>query len=101
MCYQLVHGKFPWKANQADKQAIMNEVLNSTITFDSGWLSVDCIKFINQCLDRNPNTRISVKDMMNHPWMKNVITLIKPHRSHSNAQNLNNPSHIKQEQMIR
>lgn len=97
MCYQLVHGKIPWKSNPSDKPAIIAQILNNVITFDSGWLSVDCIKFINQCLDKNANTRISIKEMLEHPWMKNVIPLMKKNKNHGNVQNMGNVGEIRQD----
>ena len=48
-------------------------IQNNRVHFDYNLISLDLIKFISQCLDKNPNTRISVAEMMSHPWMQKVI----------------------------
>lgn len=40
MCYQLLHGKLPWKSSVHDKQAIIAEVTGTNIVYDSSWMSI-------------------------------------------------------------
>jgi serine/threonine protein kinase len=61
MLYQLAHGYLPWKSNGSDKNMFKAEIQTIVFTYDSSWLSVDCIKFISRCLDKDPNTRIGIK----------------------------------------
>lgn len=70
ICYQLTHGVLPWKG--VNEQQLKMNIQNMRVIFDYNLISSDLIKFINQCFDKNPNTRISINEMMNHPWMQNV-----------------------------
>jgi serine/threonine protein kinase len=31
--------------------------------------------FLKRCLDRNPSTRYSVKQLLKHPWLKDINAL--------------------------
>lgn len=70
MCYQLTHGTLPWRGSS--EQQLKLNIQNTKACFDYNLISLDLIKFINSCFDKNPNTRISIAEMMNHPWMQNV-----------------------------
>lgn len=58
MCYQLTHGTLPWKG--VNEQQLKMNIQNTRVTFDYNLVSLDLIKFMTQCLDKNPSTRISI-----------------------------------------
>lgn len=74
MCYQLTHGTLPWKG--ANEQQLKMNVQNMRVIYDYNLVSADLIKFISQCLDKNPNTRMSIADMMGGPWMQSVKSVM-------------------------
>jgi serine/threonine protein kinase len=70
MCYQLTHGSLPWKGT--NEQQLKLSIQNDQVNFDYNLVSGDFIKFVEQCLDKNPSNRISVAEMSGHPWMQKI-----------------------------
>lgn len=93
MCYQLTHGTLPWKGYS--EQELKINIQNTKVCFDYNLISGDLIKFISQCLDKNPNSRMSIAEMFGQNWMlKNIAPLldkapINTHENHKMNINLN------------
>lgn len=71
MCYQLTHGTFPWRGQ--DERELKLNIQNTRITYDYSLVSVELATFINQCLDKNPNTRIGIAEMMSNNWVRGAM----------------------------
>ena len=75
--YQLLSGKTPFESRNLKK--IDWNIKHKQITFQTGkkenWedISDEAKSFILKCLERDPNKRPSVRELFQHPWIKNYL----------------------------
>lgn len=75
--YNLVTGYQPFSGNKIgakhDKKkatCFISKILNVDYTFPTNvHLSRECISLIEGCLVRNPKDRMSIEDILRHPWL--------------------------------
>eukprot|EP01026_Neomeris_dumetosa_P014067 TRINITY_DN1502_c0_g1_i1.p1 TRINITY_DN1502_c0_g1~~TRINITY_DN1502_c0_g1_i1.p1 ORF type:complete len:458 (-),score=36.87 TRINITY_DN1502_c0_g1_i1:1209-2378(-) len=76
MLYAMLFRKFPFQSTknaiqQFDKQQLQEEIFHQILEAElviPDNISSDCQHLLTQMMDRNPNTRISVSEVMRHPW---------------------------------
>ena len=72
--YQLLSGRTPFDAGKIKK--INYNIINKEIKFpDKQWsgISENAKSFILACLERNQDSRKSIAELFNHPWICEVI----------------------------
>ena len=71
--YQLLSGKTPFESNSIKKidWNINNRSLKFRNTSDENWdhVSQNAKNFILRCLDRDPSTRPSLRQLFKEPWV--------------------------------
>ena len=73
--YQLLSGKMPFDGNNIKK--INSNILNRDVKFPKKqWdtISDSAKDFIEQCLDKDQNTRPTVADLFGHEWILEMQT---------------------------
>jgi serine/threonine protein kinase len=69
ICYELLMGKTPFHSYEMkDLIAKINEGKYSVQTKEP--LTVECALFLTQCLQANESDRISIDELVEHPFMK-------------------------------
>ena len=71
--YQLLSGRTPFDASKIKK--INYNIIHKEIAFpDKQWsgISEQAKNFIRLCLDRNQNTRPSIAELFEHPWISDA-----------------------------
>jgi serine/threonine protein kinase len=69
ICYELLMGKTPFHSYEMkDLIAKINEGKYSVQTKEP--LTVECALFLTQCLQANESDRISIDELIEHPFMK-------------------------------
>lgn len=87
LCYILVCGKRPFYG--ATRNMIMTSILKNNIVWPSDIsLTTECKKFISKLLDKNPKTRLTVKQALNDQWLKNQSTKELGKQFHKNMSTL-------------
>ena len=70
VCYILVCGKRPFYGRT--RNMIMTSILKNNVVWPNDIsLTNKCKNFISKLLDKNPKTRLTVKQALNDPWLKN------------------------------
>ena len=104
ICYQLLSGKTPFESDTIKKidWNINNKEIKFNNTANENWsdISDEAKNFILKCLDRDPNTRPSIRELFKEPWIANYLEKLqnKPldneriEMSHSIKKNLLNYS---------
>lgn len=68
--YAMLHGELPFKgANNYEVIEAIKEgrfKVNKKITKE---LSEECLDVISKCLDKNPQTRLTMEELLHHPWI--------------------------------
>jgi len=70
--YRLLTGYFPYMTEGNNHSKQLKAILNNKISFlcyDDKRLSVKAIDFINCLLDKDPQSRISIQDALEHPFL--------------------------------
>ena len=71
--YALVSSKLPYKGSS--KQQVLELILSKELLFEEAdselWskVSASCKDLLLCMLDKNQNTRISIRDVLKHPWL--------------------------------
>ena len=101
IAYIMLSGQLPF--NGKSNHEIYNKIINNQIDFTRNiWESVseNCKDFIEKCLIKNPDLRISSEEAINHPWFSAVINEI--HKTDNlnkemleNLKNFSSPSRFK------
>ena len=71
--YQLLSGFTPFQATNLGN--LNHKILNQKVQFNEiEWtlVSKNAKNFIRKCLDKDQNTRPSIKQLLDHPWMSYV-----------------------------
>ena len=77
LLYTMVHGKYPFFSEQ--KPELYRLIMKSSAVFDDS-LSDDCINLIRLMLTKSPDSRITIQQIRNHPWMKAEKPMMSPLR---------------------
>ena len=65
--FALVEGDTPFHSSRPEE--LKRQILKDDPSFDKVPLSSACVDLIKRMLDKNPATRIQVREIMYHPWM--------------------------------
>lgn len=87
LLYEILHGFSPFKAqncfNGESANTIMKNILKNQYVFKRQDLSSEVKDLISQLLNSNEKTRITIEEVLNHPWIKNH-SLIKEKEKEDN-----------------
>lgn len=68
MCYELLMGKTPF--HSYEMQELLNKINEGRYILQTQEpVSIECALFLTQCLQANESERISMQDLMNHPFL--------------------------------
>lgn len=77
--YQLIYNEFPFEVGVRPND-FMKSLLNDTVSFpklSSGIsLPIDCADLIQRMLDKEPATRITVAQILEHPYLRGSLSLL-------------------------
>lgn len=65
--FALVQGETPFHSSKPEE--LKRQILKDEPSFERVQLSSNCFDLIKKMLDKNPATRIQVREIMYHPWM--------------------------------
>lgn len=68
LCYELCTGHAPFESSKS-RQETYQKILNIELKFPK-FLSSSVQNFIKKLLVRKPEGRMSLKDCLEHPWLK-------------------------------
>ena len=74
--YVLLSGIFPFSGAEEDDDEVIKKTLNNSPDFPDLYfknVSKSAIRFINQCLEKDPNERITIEDFIKSEWIRNNI----------------------------
>ena len=72
--FYMFTGCYPFKGK--DEEEIEEKIINEPVEFKDGeWeLITDKVQdLIRQCLEKDPEERITIDDFINHPWFQNIL----------------------------
>ena len=74
LLYEMTHGYSPFRAKEANGEEykeIFRNIIKVRYEIDSSLgLSEECVDMIEKLLENEPQKRLSVKQVFNHPWVK-------------------------------
>jgi serine/threonine protein kinase len=70
LCYEFVTGSPPFESNE--RKETFRLICKGEVKFPSH-LSNECRDLIRKLLNKNPKERLSLKDVINHNWIKQYI----------------------------
>ncbi|OHS96950.1 CAMK family protein kinase [Tritrichomonas foetus] len=65
--YAMVHGRLPFESN--NQLALINQIIKSEPSYDRN-LSGALLGILQGMLDKNPESRMSIREIISHPWIK-------------------------------
>ena len=71
--YYLLTGILPFDDINGDYKVIEDKIINSNVIYpEKYWnsISLDAKNFVMSILKKNPQDRINIKDILNHPWIQ-------------------------------
>ncbi len=70
-----IDGKFPFYSTQKDE--LFELIATKEVIFGLKWdrTSENCKSFVRGLLEKNPEKRMSAKQALEHPWIKNADDL--------------------------
>ena len=70
LLYELIMGHSPFRSKSKKDRNIMIKIKKHDLVFDKDKnISKECIDLINRLLDVNPETRLKIKDIFEHPFI--------------------------------
>ena len=75
---ELATGKYPYKAPNSFFELLQTIGDSPPPTLPPGKFSPLLGEFIALCLDKSPNSRLSAKDLLKHPWLKSAPPPAQP-----------------------
>lgn len=68
MCYEMLMGKTPF--HSYEMQELLKKINEGRYILQTKEpVSIECALFLTQCLQANESERISMQDLMNHPFL--------------------------------
>ena len=74
--YVLLSGIFPFCLGDESDEEVIKKTLNNSPDFPDLYfknISKSAIRFINQCLEKDPNERITIEEFLKNEWIRNNI----------------------------
>ena len=91
LLYELIMGHSPFRSKSKKDRNIMIKIKKHDLVFDKDKnISKECIDLINRLLDVNPETRLKIKDIFEHPFILANENKIKNNKISQNKESLDN-----------
>ena len=89
LLYELIMGHSPFRSKSKKDRNIMIKIKKHDLVFDKDKnISKECIDLINRLLDVNPETRLKIKDIFEHPFILANENKIKYNKISQNKESL-------------
>ena len=89
LLYELIMGHSPFRSKSKKDRNIMIKIKKHDLVFDKDKnISKECIDLINRLLDVNPETRLKIKDIFEHPFILANENKIKNNKISQNKESL-------------
>ena len=89
LLYELIMGHSPFRSKSKKDRNIMIKIKKHDLVFDKDKnISKECIDLINRLLDVNPETRLKIKDIFEHPFILANENKIKNNKISHNKESL-------------
>ena len=77
LSYLLLVGRLPFDDADDDENEIARQTINESPPFiEEKWnnISNEAKDFVNKCLEKDPEKRINISEILNHKWLKKYIS---------------------------
>ena len=89
LLYELIMGHSPFRSKSKKDRNIMIKIKKHDLVFDKDKnISKECIDLINRLLDMNPEQRLKIKDIFEHPFVVANENKIKKNKVSSRKESL-------------
>lgn len=67
--YAMLFGRYPFEANE--REELKAQITTQQIKITGDGLTADCLDLVRGMLAKEPEQRVSIFDILHHPWLMN------------------------------